>query len=631
MEKEKAAINFENLKNVCNIFLYKIKESADLTSQEKCEKREQYDEVRNGYETTKWRNNDVKNEKESENLQKPNDNKIVNSMYGKETTCNKPTDEYKENTILFSYVGKKLFLSNNLNVKKEEIIRNCIVVKKDNNLSMIFNKRKNLYAIVIPPNVKKNPKKNSQKNKYSYIYSVYTYCKIRYNTDLRYLIKINFLKSTFKALQICTINFNEHLLSLLLNYTSLQKDDIKDKLKLFNNSNILYFIIVTILESKNDQALVDTAMSVLKKGKKKSSIFHIIKNKSYSNSLKLFNYKHVSSQNKFYTTYYFSNNDESNLSKQRESIYNEEKIKIKNNILLVRQRNEFFQNILSIFSLLNIENKPLLDFYNLENHTRIFIYNCEKLNRNIFINFLKSFQNFYIHFVNLNTLFGLYFSETERNIVNVFKKCHRVLRCVSKNVCLVIDGIDIIAKNDTKNPKENINSSIIDEANRNCNSRLLATLLLCLDSVDNDTSNKYKTTSQNSFEASSDDSTINPQTNQQNCKKGKKKNIPMHNNQDDPSFSFSEFSDNNDFSDNTEKERERKKKGKKKKKMSEHIYFDIKKLEKIYKEKHQELIKKKKNNNLSVIVISDMDLTNFDTSLTRAGRFFHYINYRSFC
>ncbi|CAD2086201.1 conserved Plasmodium protein, unknown function [Plasmodium vinckei lentum] len=639
MEKEKTVVNFENLKNVYNIFLYKIKESADLTSQEKCEKREQEDdEVRNEDGTTKWRNNDV-NEKESENSQKTNDNKIVNSMHGKETTCNECTDECIESTILFSYVGKKLFLSNNLNVKKDENIRNYIIVKKDNSLWMIFNKRKNLYAVVILPNAKKdnnkdkqkkNTKKNDIKNKYSYIYSVYTYCKIRYNSDLRYFIKINFLKSTFKVLKICTINFNEHLLLLLLNYTSLQKDDIKDKFKFFNNSNILYFVIVSIFERKNDQALVDTAMSVLKKGKKKSSIFHIIKNKSYYNSLKLFNYKHVSSQNKFYTNY-FSNNDGSDLSKQKESLYNEERRKTNDNILLVRQRNEFFQNILSIFSLLNIENKHLLNFYNLENHTRIFIYNCEKLNRNIFINFLKSFQNFYIHFVNLNTLFGLYFSETERNIVNVFEKCHRVLRRASKNVCLVIDGIDIMAKNDTKNVKENINSSIIDEANRNCNSRLLATLLLCLDSVDNDTSNKYKTTNQNSFEASSDDSTINPQKNQQNCKEGKKKNIPMHNDQDDPSFSFSEFSDNNDCSDNTEKEKEKNKKGKKKKKLSEHIYFDIKKLEKIYKEKHEELIKKKKNNNLSVIVISDMDLTNFDTSLTRAGRFFHYINYRSFC
>ncbi|SCL99142.1 conserved Plasmodium protein, unknown function [Plasmodium chabaudi chabaudi] len=639
MEKEKAVINFENLKNVYNLFLYKIKESADLKSQEKYENREKnsQDEVRNGDGTTKWANNDV-NEKESEDSQKINDSKIVNSLYGKETTCNKYTDEWEENIILFSYIGKKLFLKNNLIVKEDENLKNYIVVKKDNNLWMIFNKRKNLYAVVILPNAKKDNRKkstkNNVKNKYSYIYSVYTYFKFRYNSDLRYFIKINFLKSTFKALKICTINFNEHLLLLLLNYTSLQKDDIKDKLKLFNNSNILYFVIVTIFERKHDQALIDTAMSVLKKGKKKSSIFHIIKNKSYYNSLKLFNYEHVVYQNKLYTTFYFNNNDGSDLSKQRESLYNEEKRKQIDNISLVKQSNEFFQNILSIFSLLNIENKPLLNFYNLENHTRIFIYNCEKLNRNIFINFLKSFQNFYIHFVNLNTLFGLYFSETERNIVNVFEKCHRVLRHVSKNVCLVIDGIDIMAKNDMKNAKENDNSSIIDEATKNCNSRLLATLLLCLDSVDNDTSNKYKTTSQNrqnSFEASSDDSTINPPPNQQSCKEGKKKNIHMHNNQDDPSFSFSEFSDKNDCSDNTEREREKKKKGKKKKKLSEHIYFDIKKLEKIYKEKQEELIKKKKYNNLSVIVISDMNLTNFDTSLTRAGRFFHYINYRSFC
>ncbi|CXI02666.1 conserved Plasmodium protein, unknown function [Plasmodium berghei] len=661
MDKEKVVVNFENLKNIYNLFLYKIKESADLTSQGKCEKHKQNEEVRNDDGSIKWRNNELYdennnvNEKASENSQKHNDNKIENSLYEteakKETTCNECIDKHEGNIILFSYIGKKLFLNNNLIVNKNENLKNYIIIKKENSLWMIFGNKKNLYAVIIMStnkrkgNKKDKQKKNVQKidikNKYSYIYSIYTYCKIRYNSDLRYFIQINFLKFTFKFLKICTINFNEHLLLLLLNYTYLQNDDIKNKFKYFNNSNVLYFIVVNIFERKNDQSLIDGVINVLKRGKKKSSIFHIIKNKPYCDNIQFLNSKKLSSHNKLYTTCYFSNNTESNLYEQRKSLYNEEKIKKNDNIPLIRKSNEFFQNILSIFSLLNKENKPLLNFYNLENHTRIFIYNCEKLNRNIFIHFLKSFQNFYIYFINLNTLFGLYFSETERNIVNIFEKCHKVLRRVSKNVCLVIDGIDIMAKNDTKNIKGNINSPIInevtkkyDDVNKNRNNRLLATLLLCLDSVDNDTSNKYKATNynnKNNFETSSDDIKVKSKKKQKDCIENKKNNISMDNDHDDPNFSFSEFSDNNDCSDNTEREREKKKKGKKKKKLSEHIYFDIKKLEKIYKEKYEELIKKKKNNNLSVIVISDMDLTNFDTSLTRAGRFFHYINYRSFC
>ncbi|VWU52692.1 hypothetical protein HEP_00465600, partial [Hepatocystis sp. ex Piliocolobus tephrosceles] len=66
---------------------------------------------------------------------------------------------------------------------------------------------------------------------------------------------------------------------------------------------------------------------------------------------------------------------------------------------------------------------------------------------------------------------------------------------------------------------------------------------------------------------------------------------------------------------------------KKKKKLSEQVTCDIKKLKKIFKEKRLQLLKKKKNNNLSIIVISDINLNQFDISLTRAGRFFHYIKY----
>ncbi|CDU16515.1 conserved Plasmodium protein, unknown function [Plasmodium yoelii] len=711
MEKEKAVVNFENLKNVYNLFLYKIKESADLTSQGECEKHEQNDQVRNDDGTIKWRypelndennnvsekhndeNNNVSEKHNDENnnvSEKHNDDKIENSLYGieskKEATCNEYRDKDEGNIILFSYIGKKLFLNNNLIVKKIENLKNDIIIKKDNNLWMIFSNTKNLYAVIImskkkkkivqknvqknaPKNAQKNAQKNVQKNKYSHIYSIYTYCKIRYNSDLRYFIQINFFKLTFKFLKISTINLNENLLLLLLNYTYLHKDDIKNKIKNFSNPNVLYFIVVNICERKNDQTLIDSVINVLKRKKQKSSIFHIIKNKPYYDNIQFFNSKKLSYQNKLYTTCYSSNNTESDLHEQRKGLYNEEKVekvekveKIeKNDIPLIRKSDEFFQNILSIFSLLNKENKPLLNFYNLENHTRIFIYNCEKLNRNIFINFLKTFQNFYIYFINLNTLFGLYFSETERNIVNIFEKCHQILRCISKNVCLVIDGIDIISKNDTRNIKGDVNTPIINQVtkkyddtnknsndinnsnsnnsnsnNSNSNNRLLATLLLCLDSVDNDTSNKYKATNynnKNNFETSSDDIKVESKKKQKDCKENKKNNISTYYDQDDPNFSFSELSDdNNDCSDNTEREREKKKKkGKKKKKLSEHIYFDIKKLEKIYKEKYQELIKKKKNNNLSVIVISDMGLTNFDTSLTRAGRFFHYINYQSFC
>ncbi|VWU53330.1 conserved protein, unknown function, partial [Hepatocystis sp. ex Piliocolobus tephrosceles] len=107
----------------------------------------------------------------------------------------------------------------------------------------------------------------------------------------------------------------------------------------------------------------------------------------------------------------------------------------------------FLQTIYSIFNLLKEENNYFLDCYNLENYTRIFIYDCEKLKRSMFIHFLKKINNFYFKIINLNTMFGTYFSETEQNFIRIFKKCHKIINNSNKNVCLVIDGIDIIKNN----------------------------------------------------------------------------------------------------------------------------------------------------------------------------------------
>ncbi|CRG95357.1 conserved Plasmodium protein, unknown function [Plasmodium gallinaceum] len=478
--------------------------------------------------------------------------------------------------FLFSSIGKELFINSNI-IQEKSKLENELVIKNVNNCHIILNKNKLIYSVVIRTNeLKKN-------NKLFYVYSLYEYCKENYPNYLKFFVKVNFLKKKFKILKISILNLNNEVWNF-----SFTKNNIKDKLENLNNSKCLCFILFYNLLIKEYRLYISDIIKKFKK--KKKSIFIIVKKEEVNNSNDYKKEEHIYENKKTYNLIC------------NEHIYD----------------TLFFNKIYVIFNLLREENIPFLKFYNLENYTRIFIYNCENLNKNNFINFLRSFENFHIYLINLNTLFGLYFSETEKNILNVFKKCQKILRNSKKNVCLVIDGIDIIAKNISKEKEECLDEN--NEKYDNNNSRILTTLLLCLDSIDNCTLKKKKFS-----EKELNQSIKNVQKDERN----KKKKIVKNN----LSFLDDDDDDDND-NDNDNKSSNESKilithslNNTKKKKSSEQITYNIKKLEKIYKERYIQSLKKKTKNNISIIVLSDLNLKCFDISLTRAGRFFHYIKY----
>ncbi|KNC38013.1 hypothetical protein PFLG_02076 [Plasmodium falciparum RAJ116] len=289
--------------------------------------------------------------------------------------------------------------------------------------------------------------------------------------------------------------------------------------------------------------------------------------------------------------------------------------------------------------------------YNLETYTRIFIYNCEEMNKLHFFHFLKKkYKNFYIHIVNLNTLFGIYFNETERNILKVFNKCKYILKKnIYKNVFLIIDGIDIVAKNvqnqlinDNDHDKHNyFNKGYIniinDEKERNNvplspssspnqnndHSRILTTLLLCLDSIDTiKKENKKNTKIKIKIKTNINERhkpKYNPQQNKEHIS-----NLSIESDH----YSSSDFSEKSSHDTDLFKN-STKQKNKTKKTSNCLITYDFKNLQQIYKEKCIELKKKKTTNNISVIMLSDVHMNLYNISLTRAGRFFHFINYLS--
>ncbi|EUD65639.1 hypothetical protein C922_03885 [Plasmodium inui San Antonio 1] len=293
-----------------------------------------------------------------------------------------------------------------------------------------------------------------------------------------------------------------------------------------------------------------------------------------------------------------------------------------------QQKTPFLQQIWSILFLLKEENTNLRSMYHLEDYTKMFIHNCDKLNRKSFLSFLKKIDHLHVHAVNLNTLFGLYFSETEENILKVFRKCERISKRTSRSVFLVIDGIDVVARRGGKGCdgcRDGGRDHAHDDARDgdgpggepNDNGRLLTTLLLCLDSVDSCTGRRRKAVSQRKHDDEGNgghnlSKGDNPVTRVQ-----KKKHSP----EVDP---YGEDSDHTETSSTDERT---KKTLKKKKKLATHVTYDIKQLAKFYKEKHIELMRRKKEKYISIIVLSDLDLKQFDISLTRAGRFFHFIKY----
>ncbi|CRG99797.1 conserved Plasmodium protein, unknown function [Plasmodium relictum] len=510
------------------------------------------------------------------------ENKKINEINAndiKEIKYNENIDEILQNEnkndnfiFLFSSIGKELFIDSEI-MQKNSLLKKELVIKFETNYYIILNKNKYVYSVVIRNN------KLSKNNKLIYVYSLCEYCKQNYPNNINFYVQFNLFKKKFRILKISILNLNNEIWCF-----TFSKNNLKNKLEILNNSKSLCFILFYNLLIKEYRIYVSDIIKKLKK--KKKSIFFIVDNEEDKDSYEC--------------------------KKEEENIYENKK----SDILIYSECNYdtvFFNKIFSVFNLLREENDPFLKFYNLENYTRIFIYNCENLNRNSFINFLKSFENFHIYLINLNTLFGIYFSETEKNILNVFKKCERILRRGKKNVAIVLDGIDIIAKKNTSEEKEELLDENNEKFDNNNNSRILTTLLLCLDSIDNCTVKKKIV---HEKEINQSIKSIKEGKKNEKKKNRRKKNL----------VSFSDDCDN--ISDESKSSIVHSSNNtKKKKKLSEQITYDIKKLEKIYKERYIRLVKRKTKNNISVIVLSDLNLNCFDISLIRAGRFFHYIKY----
>ncbi|KMZ86738.1 hypothetical protein PVBG_04396 [Plasmodium vivax Brazil I] len=296
----------------------------------------------------------------------------------------------------------------------------------------------------------------------------------------------------------------------------------------------------------------------------------------------------------------------------------------------------FLRKIRAILSLLKEENSNLRSPYHLEDYTKIFLHNCDQLNRKSFLSFLKQMDHLHVHAVNLNTLFGLYFSETEENILKVFRKCERVSKRTSRSVCLVLDGIDVLARQSGKSGKsgksgQNCGEGLDDGCEdlrddspggeANDNGRLLTTLLLCLDSIDSYSTGRRRPRRRAAAQREHDEGN----TGDNLCKGGnparggqKKKHSPEEDLEEEEEEEESDHTGSPSTDEGAKKKLKRKK-------LATHVTFDIKQLAKIYKEKHTQMTRRKKKKYISIVVLSDLDLKHFDASLTRAGRFFHFI------
>ncbi|SBT79339.1 conserved Plasmodium protein, unknown function [Plasmodium malariae] len=536
--------------------------------------------------------------------------------------------EYRKLLFLFSCIGKELFMDGHLMIegtkkkkkkKKFVVQKNHFVIKYEKNFFTISSENKHIYAVVAT----RNDELDVVDEYYLNVYSLYQYCRERYANRLKYYyiqITNSLNDNNFITRKIIVYNLSEQLWN-----SECTKEDIKKKLICVEHSKCLCFILsYSILIKEYKIFVADLVRRLNKKKGNSSSTFYILEK----------NVRTINMGEKKKNLTSFDEREAKKKNAHTRTIDHEENILKKKKFDIPRNKKEamFYSRISSIFNLLKEQNIPLLKFYNLENYTRIFIYNCENMNKNNFVFFLKKFEHFRIYFINLNTLFGLYFSETEQNILNVFKKCTKIVQHSTINVCLVIDGIDIVAgglirekRMKDYNEKGSGNGSGNGIGGGNDKSRLLATLLLCLDSIDNSTVKKIKRIDLKRLF----------QREEMRVKGMEKKKIKTNHKKKMGNFCLSDDSPYDSSTDNNTDEHNVHKRTyaekflpkKKKENLSERVTYDIKKLEKFYKEKFQLTKKKEKKKNLSVIVLSDKDIKHFDTSLTRAGRFFHFIKY----
>ncbi|SCP04258.1 conserved Plasmodium protein, unknown function [Plasmodium ovale] len=509
--------------------------------------------------------------------------------------------------FLFSTAGRELLMSDTFLVeqkrKRNSFLMEDCVVKYEQNCWTISSKGKHIYAVI---GEGKRDEIGMEDGMISYVYFLYTNYQRNYVNDLTYYVQADFTENTFKEVNIFFIDLSEKIWNFALKKRVLQKMLIHVK-----RSKGLCFIFFSSILMGKYKLCVSNMVRQLRRDKQgnrgEATVFYLVEGGDAEGKSVDEKSNSVDAEGKSVNAYGKPKDvhgKPKDVDGETKDVDGEGGARDGGSICC-----SFFSSIASIFSLLQEENVPFLKVYNLERYTRIFIYNCENMQRKIFINHLQKLPNFYIYEVNINTLFGLYFSETERNILRVFKKCQRTLKCTSKNVCLVIDGIDVIArgrsnKDDTRGSCQtsDVDTRWSDNTRKGeggvDNDRLLTTLLLCLDSIDNCTIKKRCRLGGNGLLQKGKGALLVQKMREKYQKEGTLKcanddtgRDTHEDNQEDIDTKLG-TSESSDFGDRS---LDGDSKGAHwKKKLEGHVTYDLNKLEKIYKLRRAEIMKKKK-------------------------------------
>ncbi|ANQ07960.1 Uncharacterized protein PCOAH_00020680 [Plasmodium coatneyi] len=525
----------------------------------------------------------------------------VNSINGEDHATGKKNDEESSPVIfLLTQIGKELLIQNDLNVlekKKKFISERHLVIQRDANYVTVRSKNNLLYAVALLCEERATDTAAvTERYSYTRVLSALKYASDQFEAKVSYYVSL--ANGEFEVRKI-------HLLDCSQMVWDFQffKEDLRRRIKYAQQSKCLCFVLSPRLLVREYALFLSGLIRRLGRGSPDVA-FHIVEEGDTTDP---------TIREVVVDSVVGDVVDEPHLAPRDHPR------------LADQQKTPFLQQIWFILSLLKEEYTNLRSIYHLEHYTKIFLHNCEKLDRKSFIAFLKKIDHLHVHAVNLNTLFGLYFSETEENILKVFRKCERLSKQTSGNVCLVIDGIDVVARRSGEHhdgDRDNRDGACNGNdpgGEANDNGRLLTTLLLCLDGIDNCTERR-----QPQRRAAAQREHNNEGNTGHNLCKGDNLARRVKKKKHSPEVDLYEEDSDHTGRSSTD---EGTKKTLKRKKVATHVTYDIKQLAKIYKEKHIQLMRRKKKKNISIIVLSDLDLKHFDISLTRAGRFFHFIKF----
>ncbi|KJP89664.1 hypothetical protein AK88_00622 [Plasmodium fragile] len=526
----------------------------------------------------------------------------------------KNDEEERPIVFLLTQLGKELLIHDNLHVQKKKkkfISKSHLVIHRDANYVSVCNKNNLLYAVALlcEERTAKGQEKTEERatltgrNNYTRVLSTLEDASHKFEANLNYYVTL--------AKGECHLR-KIHLMDCSQMVWDFQffKQDLKRRIKYAQRSKHLCFVLSPGVLVREYALFVSGLMRRLGRGSR-GALFHVVDDSAVGQAVT------SSAGGEVVTNSAIDEAVDASHLAPRHPVARQ-------------QKTPFLEQIWFILSLLKEENTNLRNIYHLEHYTKIFLHNCDKLNRKSFISFLKQINHLHVHAVNLNTLFGLYFSETEENILKVFRKCERVSKQTGRSVCLVMDGIDVVARRRGEGPHgerdgdhdggRHDDGDGPGGAEPNDNGRLLTTLLLCLDSIDNYTGRRRPPRRAAVQRGLHDEGNTGHNT---PCK-GDNPARRVQKKKHSPEVDL--YEEDSDHMGRSSTDQDTKKKLKRKK-LATHVTCDIKQLAKIYKEKHSQLMRRKKKKNISIIVLSDLDLKHYDISLTRAGRFFHFIKY----